>query len=681
MKNILTILITLLVCNVFCQSDEWKQLPSPDKTFMIDLYLTGKGSLFGLDYFSQKFQYKHKLENKWEDISVISLFKGGLKEDRDGNLYFSNDIFMYKYDEDSLKASKVFNLTGAYPYFNNFIVLDNGDFLLNSGSNLLRYSKQGSLKNAKRFSLNYSFKKDGDAIFIHTGSSPDVLLRIDTLFNVLDSVEFLNPLLLISNNRLFGTEGYSDDNGRTWQKHRINNPFDYVYNISKGHDGTIFLSTYNQIYFSIDNGESYKAIQVFGPNGSISNGIKYISSSQNHEIVALVNRDGCAGTIYWSPDFGKTWEIIPLKDDSFISRSVLANNEEEYYVRNLCNYRSLNVATSKWEDFSFKVDGLDVFPTDLEYDEDGYLFAKGASKSYVKAPNQSEWLVTKSSIWQYDGSLHKYKNIIYSIGSFPQKIYFSEDHGITWQDLPIANIFGTDLFFTNAKKAFAINGTNNVKYFDLEKNESGILKTFDNFRIYNIGTTYSNNDLYIMGNETINSDANNKLYYTRDNGISWKEIPLNKEIYNTRFLSDYNNNIFIYTDKSVLYLEHSVDTLIDISPKLSLLSKINDLQIGLDGNIYLATNGGGVLKYEGKLGTGVKELNDETLSVYPNPTTDRITIKHTKPKQLISIYDAMGHLIFAKECLGIEEIVEVHGWKPGLYYVISNGLSVIFSKL
>jgi hypothetical protein len=127
MKNILTILITLLVGNVFCQSDEWRQLPSPDKTFMDKMYMTRNGNLFGLDFYSRKIQYKHKLKNKWEDVRLLNIYKGNLNEDKEGNLYFSDDVSIYRFDEDSLKAKKYFNLTGSLFYFDKL-----GGFVIHS---------------------------------------------------------------------------------------------------------------------------------------------------------------------------------------------------------------------------------------------------------------------------------------------------------------------------------------------------------------------------------------------------------------------------------------------------------------------------------------------------------------------------------------------------------------------
>jgi hypothetical protein len=678
MKNILTIVFLLFAFNALCQSNEWTQLASPDKTFMENLYLTSKGNLLGREFYSKEIQYKNKLENKWHDVALFNFYRGGFNEDREGNLYFSNDIFMYKFDEDSLKFTKIFNLTGLYPYINNFIVLDNGDFLLNSSSSFMRYTKQGVLKNAKTFSLNYLIKKDGDAIFMHTGSSPDRLLRIDTLFNVLDSVEFLNPLLLISNQRLFGTEGYSDDIGRTWKQYPINNPFDYIYDVSKGHDGTIFLSTYNQIYFSIDNGDTYKAIQVFGPNGAISSGIKYISSSENHEIVALVNRDGCAGTMYWSPDNGKNWQTIPINDGTSWSKSVCVKDEKEYYVRNQCNYRSKNASTGKWEDLTFKNEGLDVFPTSLEYDEEGYLFAKGANASYVKSPNQSDWTKIKGAIWTTaidNAMLLERKDILYN--NISPVIQFSNDHGNTWQSSATKWIYG-EICFTHSKLAYRYFGGNTINLIDLVTNQSEIFDLPLNFRLSDFTVKHSTDELYIVGDKESKEIV---VYFTKDKGLHWTEASINnKVIAFWNILSDYNNNIFIYSEQSLFYLKNGTEEIQNITPDNPLLKKINDVEIGLDGHLYIATDGLGVLKYEGVLSNTTNASIDNQLMAYPNPASDRLFIKNAKSGQKIVVYDSMGKPITLLEGSDQEQAVDISVWKKGLYFIVSDAQHSSFVK-
>ncbi len=684
MKNTLLFALLLFVNIVYCQSTQWTPIESPDKNFMKSLYLTKNGDLFGFTYFDQKLMYKNKLKSDWEEVDIFSYSNLVIKEDIHGNVFVSDRGNLYSFIADSLKLNKIVGLNNSFFYINDFVFLDKGDFILSNSNSLKLYSNSGEVKKSKPFSGNYFVQKDGEEIFLISRNSPFQVIKIDTALNFIDTTVLVNTTLVISNKRWFGTEGYSDDEGKNWHKHNISNVFDYIYDVGRGHDGTIFLSTYNQIYISTDNGDSYKPVQVFGASGAISSGIKYISSSENGEIAALVNKDGCAGVIYSSPDNGKNWQAIPFEDSTSWSSSVCVNDKNNYYVKNLCFYRSKNSTSGNWEDLTFEYEGLDIFPTDLEYDEDGFLYAKGVNNSFVKKPMQTDWIKTKKSPWDNsygNSTLFKNKDILYSHPQYLD-VQYSLDHGVTWQSLTSNALYGK-VKFTHSKKAYQYDGGNILNFIDFETDTSAKFNLPENFRLLDMTTTYSTDDFYIIGYNNTSAPSEVNIFVTKDKSLDWKKIPVAiKNNSSWAMLSDYDNNIFIYSEKSLFYLKNGADIVENITPINTNFQKINEIQFGLDGSLYIATGGAGVLKYIGVLNnTSHAAIDNKPIVLYPNPGNERLFVKNTRLGQTFFVYDHMGKLIASFKSTDQEIGVDISEWNKGLYFILSGESHSSFVKI
>jgi hypothetical protein len=76
--------------------------------------------------------------------------------------------------------------------------------------------------------------------------------------------------------------------------------------------------------------------------------------------------------------------------------------------------------------------------------------------------------------------------------------------------------------------------------------------------------------------------------------------------------------------------------------------------------------------------TGVGE-NDDMLSLYPNPTKDKVLVSGTAI-QMIRVYNTMGQLIHAEDCGNAEQVeLNLNGFSYGVYTIsvlTSNGLTI-----
>ena len=78
--------------------------------------------------------------------------------------------------------------------------------------------------------------------------------------------------------------------------------------------------------------------------------------------------------------------------------------------------------------------------------------------------------------------------------------------------------------------------------------------------------------------------------------------------------------------------------------------------------------------------TGITNLDGSLLHIYPNPTTNLVSIQAKlpdhEPVQLI-LTDALGKIVFAKSYSisgsGIQENIDVSAWSAGVYFIELHG--------
>jgi hypothetical protein len=153
-----------------------------------------------------------------------------------------------------------------------------------------------------------------------------------------------------------------------------------------------------------------------------------------------------------------------------------------------------------------------------------------------------------------------------------------------------------------------------------------------------------------------------------DFSANWKDVNTNSAIINWTSKSEINTSYFniqqstnglnfntigkIYASGAGNY------SFVDIN--LSGLSKLYyRLEIvDKDGSIQYS-----------KIQMLVKQLKDESISIFPNPTSSFIFIKGN-PLQLINIFDAQGRMVLKKELNGsTNKTINIIGLTPGNYFV------------
>ncbi|MBK0370120.1 pectate lyase family protein [Flavobacterium agrisoli] len=206
---------------------------------------------------------------------------------------------------------------------------------------------------------------------------------------------------------------------------------------------------------------------------------------------------------------------------------------------------------------------------------------------------------------------------------------------------------------------------------------------------------------------TISYDGALKSYPNADNGItinlsndSGKEIVWN---YNANTAGSYQVS-FRYTRKasmnpSAIILINGVSQTLSLSETASgefTTSAINANLVSGNNTIILRSNATGEsadidwieIKKSGTTSKMVAEIITEEIknveiSVYPNPTTDYVTVQTPENTTTnIAVYNTSGQLIFSKEQAKGDQIVDLTQQSNGIYFVrILNGKKEIIKKI
>lgn len=79
--------------------------------------------------------------------------------------------------------------------------------------------------------------------------------------------------------------------------------------------------------------------------------------------------------------------------------------------------------------------------------------------------------------------------------------------------------------------------------------------------------------------------------------------------------------------------------------------------------------------------SGLKELANGKLTVFPNPSKGSFTIRTAAAQEKhIEIYDAQGKLVYGKPASGMETVIELPGIAKGLYFIRVTGISEVITE-
>lgn len=171
------------------------------------------------------------------------------------------------------------------------------------------------------------------------------------------------------------------------------------------------------------------------------------------------------------------------------------------------------------------------------------------------------------------------------------------------------------------------------------------------------------------------SPSYSTYYSTNTNRVAIDKI--NKKI---MILTVENGNLEDEIDQKIFVYDFEFN-LICVIP-ISIGTKTTNLLQELNEKVYLKVkNPTETVLYEMScLFNNISEVIDDEITIYPNPTNEKITIKNATLGTTISIFDTTGKLVYTSVMDNESKTIEVSTFDEGIYFVHTNNEGITSSE-
>ncbi|GAB2618007.1 hypothetical protein GCM10027035_12730 [Emticicia sediminis] len=161
--------------------------------------------------------------------------------------------------------------------------------------------------------------------------------------------------------------------------------------------------------------------------------------------------------------------------------------------------------------------------------------------------------------------------------------------------------------------------------------------------------------------------------FNESTGSAVKQVALNHSSMNVRIIANLSINNetanvnFESTGKWYDYFTGQEININEATPRINLAAG----EFHIFTNVKLPTPEANLVPWKGDFTITANEIssNNSKFQVYPNPTTDKITLKLNGEKTKISIEDIWGKTLFQTETKEIEPSIDLSGYSSGMYFI------------
>jgi photosystem II stability/assembly factor-like uncharacterized protein len=521
----------------------------------------------------------------------------------------------------------------------------------------------------------------------------------------IDISSIINFIMVGNRMLLIGYSGghdkiyYSDDFGQTWSysmtilKYGASWPTRFrIFN------SNVYLVDEDNIYVSTNNGETWQILPVSGIQYPTFTDI-YVSNN------TIIISTQCYNAILVSNDYGQTYSQIY---NGFPLQKVCCNqllNTSTYGLLAATNFGifKTNNLGSSWNDFNFNLSSI-IFSGFTQCNNELFVtsdYTQGVF-STIDGLHWSRKSQGLELLTQFDDIMDIItvdKRLIVSTGN-GLPTFYSDNYGLNWHKSgPIPGAQGR-LEYANGKVyncttqgLFISSDTGKTWHHLTSEPPYDIfdIKVKDNWMVFSdlyfnwsTGTSISaikrsvdygntlstvNTPFVFTQVEMIDSllIANAKyLISSTDKGLTWfADSTWGANNISNIYVTN-NNDIIIGTkDEKVYYSTNKTISWIDLTDNFQGIPR----SINLFGNyLYVASSKYGIWR---RNIANILEASDKPYIIYPNPTTDYITIDNPDLINglVVSIFNIQGQLVLKQSLVGIKPSIYIGDFANGLYIV------------
>ena len=595
------------------------------------------------------------------------------KEDQNGQLYVALKHILYKVDRENSSLISTGIIDDPWNQIRDFEFAANGNVLLGNDRHLKLFSENGQLITKKEwivtfcaFTPNYS-QNDNHCLGIVTFSGLTWQIIIDP------DLEEINYQRIFSHSPRWVSPGsvYKQD-GRLF--------------VDDNYSDTIGI--WSEFVLGDDKNRRTKSIAL--GNGKI----QLLSNLGNFE----------------SLDNGETFSPILSDDLRWIAQDLWYHENAGVYVSyNWSSSLSLISTNSN----SIKDLNLDVgnpFSYSIEVASENSLFLK--CDVFYKQTSQKEYWHSLDIPWPCTNAYASLPN-----GRIISNYCISVDEGETWAEHDTTNwtplrygpIIKDNHIFSFSRNSIAVStdsGLSNTIYAQCssswcspdiyssdtefgighvytkgdnqsvkKRNFNGeILQKIDppfgNYINIDFATSFKDSHLYILYKDFLGQFYIGRTFDQAES-FDYVELDFSTELDEPSLKTDHLGNIYILEDKKLFISHDKAHSWLDISPQFPMLHTINNIEVGWDNHVYLATEGTPVLKSAQPLSmlTSVDETfeNDNSVEVYPNPASNNIFISTERHFEYFQLVDIQGIVLL--EGILTDNQIDVANLPLGTYFL------------
>lgn len=604
--RILLIFIGILMASftqLQAQTTDWKVIGGLDTVSFLVVFESNDGRLFSIA--NGNIYVSSNVGNDWVLIAENVYLNLNLNfndfVERNDEIYFSTYEAIYKFDKVGLKCDRLIRLNSEILNFN---VLNNGDLILATKKELLKYDQ--NLTKTTLFSWDYFriklLSKDNeriDYVIATSDLSPpnnNRLLKLnDDMTNVVTSRIMpanVNPQVGsgILGNRIIVGNQYTVDEGNNWTVISFANQLLQFSLLHIGKDNNLYYHSPFLILVSSDLGVTFTEIRL--PQQVPI--LYFINANQDGDITIGYTLCGSDAYAYQYDKNLMLWSKINNNLNKRSAENFAVFLDENLVTKTRCNkvYYKDN-AIIDWA-YSDEIQNQLSNPKFFTLDNGEFLIHSEYIEGFLKSSDKGKTWKVINKVFNIQNIVVK-KNLIFALTW--DGIFYSIDFGENWTSVAFPN--GVLL---NSSDQYDFSSDLVIYYkFDFDSEiYSFDLKTQENKVVFSSGyntvkTSYDGKTLYIPSVEFPDVYLNISL----DNGQTFSKIKMPFDIDSdlTEFYIDYNGNLYLYGGKEVYLSQDNGVSWQNISPTHLDIKFINDLNVSFDNYLYVSTDSKGIIKY------------------------------------------------------------------------------------